>query len=143
MESLITLSLFSKSYFMSLIEYWREIGLVIFPLATWFTSRKMSAIKLKTESANSLGSMQSVYDKYLEHNSKITQELVLRVNELESHNRALQENFNKIQISYAVVMGNSLKFEEKYNLLVKEHEQLRIDYEGLKIDFDKYKKANK
>lgn len=141
METLIIISLFSKTYLM--LEYWRELGLIILPFATWITSRKMNAIKLKTEGATSIGAIQAVYDKYLEHNSKITQELVLRVNELESHNRTLQKNFNDIQISYAVVMGNSLKFEEKYNLILKEHEELKIAHEKLKVEFDKYKRTNK
>lgn len=123
--------------------YWKEFSLVVLPTITWFAAKKSRGIKLKTEAAGAVEAIQRVYDKYLEHNTKITEELVLRVNELESHNRALQKNFNDIQISYAVVMGNSLKFEEKYNLLVKEHEQLRGDYDKLKTAFEKYKKENK
>jgi len=128
---------------MNWIEYWREFVFVAGLLGAWVTGRKSKEIKLKTEGAGAVEAIQRVYDKYLEHNTKITEELVLRVNELESHNRALQKNFNDIQINYAVVMGNSLKFEEKYNLLVKDYEQLRVDYEKLKTSFDKYKKENK
>lgn len=141
MEILTIISLFPKAYLM--IEYWRELGLLILPLATWITSRKMSAIKLKTEGANSISALQTIYDKYIEHNSAILKEVSSRLSEVENHNRSLQKNFNDMQISYAVVVGESKKFEEKYNLIVKEYEQLKIDHDKLKKAFEKYKNENK
>lgn len=143
METLIIISLFSKTYLMNWIEYWREFAFVVSGVVAWFAGRKSTAIKLKTDSAGALEALQRVYDKYIEHNSAILQEVSNRLNQVEEHNRSLQKNFNDMSISYSVVMGESKKFEAKYNLLVKEHEQLRVDYECLKIDFDKYKKANK
>jgi len=137
------LSLFAKVYLMNLIEYWREFGLLVLPLATWLTTRKMAAIKLRTEGAGSIAAIQSIYDKYLEHNSAITQELVSRVNQLEEHGRALQKNFNEMSISYMIVMDENKKIEAQYKQLLKNYEMLSADYERLKLEFDKYKKSNK
>ena len=143
METLITISLFSKTYLMNWIEYWREFAFVVSGVVAWFAGRKSTAIKLKTDSAGALEALQRVYDKYIEHNSAILQEVSSRLSHVEEHNRSLQKNFNDMQISYAVVVGESKKFEEKYNLIVKEYEQLKIDHEALKKSFEKYKKENK
>ena len=128
---------------MNWIEYWREFVFVAGLLGAWVTGRKSKEIKLKTEGADAISALQRIYDKYIEHNSAITQELTLRLNQVESHNRDLQKNFNDMQISYAVVVGESKKFEAKYNLLLKEHEQLKTAHEKLQKDFEKYKKENK
>lgn len=135
------ISLFTKAYLM--IEYWREIGLLILPFATWLTTRKMAAIKLKTEGADSLSALQKVYDKYIEHNSAILQDVSIRLSEVETHNRALQKNFNDMSISYANVVSENKRIEEKYNRLFKEYEILSVNHEKLKKDFDKYKRENK
>lgn len=135
--------LFSKVYAMNWIEYWREFLILAGLVGGWLTGRKTAAIKLKTEGAGAIEALQKIYDKYIEHNSRITEELVTRVAQLETHNRDLQKNFNDMHLSYAVVMGESQKFEAKYNLLVKEYEQLKVDHDKLKQAFDKYKRENK
>lgn len=126
-----------------MIEYWRELGLLILPLATWLTTRKIAAVKLKTEGAGALEALQKVYDKYIEHHSTILQDVSVRLSEVETHNRALQKNFNDMSISYANVVSENKKIEEKYNRIVREYDQLKVDHEKLKKDFDKYKKENK
>ena len=128
---------------MNWIEYWREIGLLASPIVGWFIGRKSNAIKLKTEGADSIAALQKIYDKYIEHNSEVTEEKRKRVSQIETTNRDLQKNFNDLQFNYSIVLGNSLKFEEKYNLLTKEYEQLRIDYDKLKVEFEIYKEENK
>lgn len=128
---------------MNWIEYWREIGLLASPVIGWFIGRKSNAIKLKTEGAGAVEALQRIYDKYIEHNSAVTQEITNRVNQLEKHNRELQKNFNDMSLSYAVVVGESQKFEAKYNQLIKDYEQLRGDYESLKVEFEMYKEENK
>lgn len=143
MEYLSIVSLVSKNNFMYWIEYWREFLILATPFFGWFLGRKSNAIKLRTEGADSISALQRIYDKYIEHNSAVTLEITNRVNQLEKHNRELQKNFNDMSLSYAVVMGESQKFEAKYNLLVKEYEQLKVDHDKLKIEFDRYKKENK
>lgn len=139
--SLITL--LPKTLPMNIIEYWREIGLISSPFIGWFIGRKSNAIKLKTEGAGAISALQSIYEKYIEHNSVMLQEVTGRLSQVEKHNRDLQKSFNDMSLSYAVVVGESQKIEAKYNQLIKDYEQLREDYEKLKIEFENYKEENK
>lgn len=127
---------------MNILEYWRELSVTITVIGAYFGGRKSKDFKEKTEGAGAIEALQKIYDKYIEHNTKITEQITERVGQLEKHNRELQKNFNDMSISYAVVMGESQKFEAKYNLLVKEYEQLKVDHDKLKLEFDKYKKSN-
>jgi translation initiation factor IF-2 len=128
---------------MNWIEYWREFVFIAGLVGAWITGRKSKEIKLKTEGAGAIEALQKIYDKYIEHNSRITEELVGRVSQVEKHNRDLQKNFNEMHLSYAIVMGENQKLEAKYKELVKEYEQLKVDHDKLKLEFDRYKKANK
>lgn len=128
---------------MHLLDYWKEFVFIIGLLSAYFGGRKSKEFKEKTEGADSIGALQRIYDKYIEHNAKITEDLTARLTALEKHNRDLQKNFNDMQLSYAIVMGENQKSEVKYNLLVKEYEQLKVAHDALKLEFDKYKKGNK
>ena len=64
--------------------------------------------------------------------------------------RVLQEQFNSIQLAYAMEVERSQNWEklhreltEKYNALEKDHEALKSFCEKIKIELDKYKKINK
>lgn len=64
--------------------------------------------------------------------------------------RVLQEQFNSIQLAYAMEVERSQNWEklhreltEKYNALGKDHEALKAFCEKIKIELDKYKKINK
>ena len=61
--------------------------------------------------------------------------------------RVLQEQFNSIQLAYAMEVERSQNWEklhreltEKYNALEKDHEALKSFCEKIKIELDKYKK---
>lgn len=61
--------------------------------------------------------------------------------------RVLQEQFNSIQLAYAMEVERSQNWEklhreltEKYNTLEKDHEALKAFCEKIKIELDKYKK---
>ncbi len=112
-------------------------------ISGYFGGRKSKEFKEKTEGAGAIDALQKIYEKYIEHNTKITEQITQRVNQLEQHNRELQKNFNDMSISYSVVMGESKKFEAQYNLLYKEYEQLKVDHDKLKKSFDEYKKKDK
>jgi flagellar motor component MotA len=128
---------------MSIIDYWREFIVLIGLISAYFGGRKSKEFKEKTEGAGAIDALQKIYEKYIEHNTKITEQINQRVNQLEQHNRELQKNFNDMSISYSVVMGESKKFEAQYNLLCKEYEQLKVDHEKLRKAFDDYKKKDK
>ena len=62
----------------------------------------------------------------------------------------MQEQFNDIQLAYAKEVEQSQNWEklhrelkEQFNALEKEHEELKTFCEKIKIELDKYKKANK
>ena len=64
--------------------------------------------------------------------------------------RVLQEQFNSIQLAYAMEVERSQNWEklhreltEKYNALEKDYEALKSFCEKIKIELDKYKKINK
>lgn len=128
---------------MSIIDYWREFLVLTGLISAYFGGRKSKEFKEKTEGAGAISSLQAIYDRYIEHNSQITKDLISRVSQVEKHNRELQKNFNDMSISYSVVMGENHKFEAQYNLLIKEYEQLKVAHNNLKLEFDKYKKNNK
>ena len=125
------------------LDYWREVVTALLAILAYFGGRKSKEFKEKTEGADAIGALQKVYDKYIEHNAKITEQITHRMNALEEDNRSLQKNFNDMSISYSVVMGESKKFEAQYNLLFKEYEQLKVDHDKLKKAFDDYKKKDK
>ena len=62
----------------------------------------------------------------------------------------MQTQFNSIQMAYAKEVEQSQNWEklhreltDKYNMLAKDHEELKGLYSKLKDDFDKHKKAAK
>lgn len=62
----------------------------------------------------------------------------------------IQVQFNSIQMAYAKEVEQSQNWEklhrelkEQFNELTKEHEELKTFCEDLKLELDKYKKANK
>ena len=64
--------------------------------------------------------------------------------------RVLQEQFNNIQLAYAMEVERSQNWEklhreltEKYNALEKDYETLKAFCEKIKVELDKYKKNKK
>lgn len=126
---------------MNLLEYWKEFSLALGFIITFISGRKSRDFKTKTEGAGAIEALQKIYDTYIEHNKKITDDLTVRLTEVEKHNRDLQKSFNDMSISYAVVVGEGKKMEEQYKILLKEYETLKIDHEKLKKEFEKLKKS--
>lgn len=126
---------------MNFLEYWKEISLTIGFIITFISGRKSRDFKDKTEGAGAIEALQKIYDTYIEHNRKITDDLTTRLTEVEKHNRDLQKSFNDMSISYAVVVGEGKKMEEQYKQLLKKYESLLSDHEKLKKEFEKLKKS--
>lgn len=124
---------------MSLIEYWKEAAAVLAFIIGIISGRKSKDFKEKTEGAGAIAALQKVYDTYIEHNKKVTEELLNRVNSLEKHNRDLQKHFNDISFSYATVMDENRKMEAKYKELQKEYTALKVAHEKLQKEFNDYK----
>ncbi len=73
-----------------------------------------------------------------------------QIDELRKQASIMQEQFNNIQLAYAKEVEQSQNWEklhrelmEKFNALNKDHEELKSFCEKLKVELDKYKKANK
>lgn len=126
---------------MNIFEHWKEVSLFIGFVITFISGRKSRDFKNKTEGAGAIEALQKIYDTYIEHNRKITDDLTFRLNEVEKHNRDLQKSFNDMSISYAVVVGEGKKMEEQYKQLLKKYESLLSDHEKLKKEFEKLKKS--
>ena len=151
-----------------LAEYWQMVlgllGVLSAPIMYIFGGKQRQALdnkksdqEVKKESATAIEAMQSVYDKYIEHDKVRTEKLELRIEALEKHNRELQDSFNKMNLSYAVVLEESKKWESQYKKLEVEYKSLKKEneergviiqtlkgeHEKLKKDFQNYKKEHK
>ena len=126
---------------MNFFEHWKEVSLFIGFVITFISGRKSRDFKTKTEGAGAIEALQKIYDTYIEHNKRITDDLTVRLTEVEKHNRDLQKSFNDMSVSYAVVVGEGKKMEEQYKQLLKKYDSLLIDHEKLKKEFEKLKKS--
>jgi chromosome segregation ATPase len=124
---------------MNLLEYWKEASAVIIFIIGVFSGRKSKDFKEKTEGAGAIAALQNIYDTYIEHSKKVTEDLIDRVKALEKHNRDLQKNFNDISFSYSTVMGENRKIEAQYKELQKDYESLKVAHEKLQKEFNDYK----
>jgi chromosome segregation ATPase len=150
-----------------LAEYWHLIlgilGAISAPIAYIFGGKQRQKLEnkkteqeVKRDSATAIEAMQSVYDKYIEHDKVRTEKLELRIEALENHNRELQKSFNDMTISYSVVLEESKKWESQYKKLEVEYKKLKkenedrgviiqtlkLEHEKLKKDFQSYKKEH-
>ena len=94
---------------MNFFEHWKEVSLFIGFIITFISGRKSRDFKTKTEGAGAIEALQKIYDTYIEHNKRITDDLTVRLTEVEKHNRDLQKSFNDMSVSYAVVVGEGKK----------------------------------
>lgn len=128
---------------MNILDYWREFMSLVGFVAAYLAGKKSKEIKERREGADAIGALQTVYEKFIEHNNKITEEVRERLTQVEKHNRSIQETFNNMSINYAVVTEENGKLKQQYMILGKEYEILKIDHDKLKAEFDKYKKEIK
>jgi hypothetical protein len=73
-----------------------------------------------------------------------------QIDDLRKNDMLMQKQFNAIQLAYAKEVEQSQNWEklhreltEKFNALNKDHEELKLFCEKLKLEVDKYKKAQK
>ena len=132
-----------------LSENWQGIlgGGSITTIVNYFVNRK-------SNKADFVEKIQSIYDKWVEDNQVRNTELkedrdLLKseLKELKDDFRELQKQFNNIQLAYVKEVEQSQNWEklhreltDKYNELSKDHEELKAFCEKLKIELDKYKK---
>jgi len=132
-----------------LSENWQGIlgGGSITTIVNYFVNRK-------TNKADFIEKIQSIYDKWVEdnqiRNAELKEDRDLLKSELQNLKedfRELQKQFNSIQLAYAKEVEQSQNWEklhreltDKYNELSKDHEALKTFCEKLKLELDKYKK---
>lgn len=132
-----------------LSENWQGIlgGGSITTIVNYFVNRK-------TNKADFVEKIQSIYDKWVEdnqvRNAELKEDRDLLKSELQNIKddfRELQKQFNSIQLAYAKEVEQSQNWEklhreltDKYNELSKDHEALKTFCEKLKLELDKYKK---
>lgn len=134
-----------------LFDYWGVIAVPLTAIVSYIfggkirqaLENKRAVEETKIQSATALEGMQSVYDKYIEHDKLRTEKLEVRIELLETHNREIQSQFNNLQLSYAIVIEQSKDWENKHKLLSKEYETLKKAHDSLQKDFESYKKQNK
>lgn len=114
---------------MDILNYWKELLLPFGFLISFFAGKRTRKIQEKKDGADAIAALQSVYDKYIEHNKTITEDLLSRVKSLEEHNKDLQKNFNDMSFSYAILMSENKKLERDYATLKEAHEKLQKEFE--------------
>ena len=105
-----------------MIEYWREIVLVIGGCVTFIVGRKSTKLSEKIQEVSAVDAMQKTYDVFLKHYKDQYDQLLSRLDNLELRNSVLAEA--------------SESWEKKFNELTNHHEKL-------KREFEIYKKSNK
>ena len=68
---------------MNFFEHWKEVSLFIGFVITFISGRKSRDFKTKTEGAGAIEALQKIYDTYIEHNKRITDDLTVRLTEVE------------------------------------------------------------
>lgn len=133
-----------------LINNWLAIvSTISIPVAWIFGGKQAKKVEIKKANGDAVATMQSVYDQFLSDYKDRMTEVMGELTAVKNSNIDLQRQFNEIQLQYAKEVEKSQNWEklhrelmDKYALLEKEYEQLKIDHDALKKDFDKYKKAN-
>jgi len=133
-----------------LINNWLAIvSTISIPVAWIFGGKQAKKVEIKKANGDAVATMQSVYDQFLSDYKDRMTEVMGELTAVKNSNIDLQRQFNEIQLQYAKEVEKSQNWEklhrelmDKYALLEKEYEQLKIDHDALKRDFDKYKKAN-
>ena len=107
----------------------------------FFGGRQKQDIEIKKSNSDAVRSMQEVYDAFLEDFKQRASDLMLEVDALKKHNKELQTQFNDIYLQYAKESEKSLNWEKLHTELAKKHNELELNYEHLKDEHDKLKKA--
>lgn len=102
----------------SLLEYWRELGLSIGAIITFLAGRKSTKLMEKKQTVEAIDAMQKTYDVFLKHYEDNYNKLLGRVDNLELRN--------------SILMESSQTWEKKFKDLSKEHEKLKVDFEAYK-----------
>jgi|SRR6478736_903886 len=110
----------------SLIEYWRELGLTIGAIVTFLAGRKSTKLQEKKQTVDAIDAMQKTYDVFLKHYEDNYNKLLARLDNLELRNTILTES--------------SQAWEKKFKDLAKEYESFKKEHESLKNAFESYKK---
>jgi len=126
-----------------LLQNWYNILATLgIPVAWFFGGRKKQNLE-------ALETLQRIYDGYVEHDKIRTAKLEDRLEKVEEHNRNLQESFNSMQLSYALVVEESQKWQKKYSELEKISDNreellksLKKEHDKLKKEFEEYKKMH-
>ncbi len=102
----------------SLLEYWRELGLSIGAIVTFVAGRRSTKLMEKKQSVEAIDAMQKTYDVFLNHYQKQYEKMLERLDNLELRN--------------AILIESSESWEKKFKDLSKKHEQLQKDFESYK-----------
>lgn len=133
-------------FFSSLLNNWPLLtgSGVLATIVNWFAWGK------RAKKTDALASMQALYDKFLDDYKDRMQEVITELREVKTDYRLLQGQFNSTQLAYAQEVERSQNWEklhrelmEKYRILEKDYEELKILYEKLKEDFDIHKSKSK
>lgn len=125
-----------------IIENWQGLlgGGSVTTIITYFTNKKNSK-------ADFLTKVENIYSGLVDELKSDREILKEDVKQLRIDYRAIQNQFNEIQLAYAKEVEQSQNWEklhreltDKYNELSKDHEALKIFCEKLKLELDKHKK---
>jgi predicted RNase H-like nuclease (RuvC/YqgF family) len=107
----------------------------------FFGGRQKQDIEIKKSNSDAVKSMQEVYDTFLVDFKQRVNDLMVEVADVKAHNKDLQTQFNDIYIQYSKEAEKSLNWERLHTELAKKYNVLELNYERLKDEHDKLKKA--
>lgn len=102
----------------SLLEYWRELGLSVGAIVTFLAGRRSTKIMEKKQTVEAIDAMQKTYDVFLNHYKKQYDEIIAKLNNLELRNAILTES--------------SQSWEKKFKDLSEKYKKLNEDFEAYK-----------
>ena len=101
----------------------------------------------KKQRNDAVGSMQKMYEGFIEHFKTQMEGLTSEIKEQKTFNKELQNNFNDLSlkfdnlyIQYSHEVQKNSDWAKMYNELKAKYEVLELQYEKLKKDFEAHKK---
>lgn len=121
-----------------ILQNWQGIlgGGSLTTLITYLANRK-------SNQADFLTKVEAIYGALVDDLKSDRDNLKTEITDFKKDIRELQSQFNSIQLAYAKEVEMSQNWEKLHRELTDKYNALLKDHEELKAEFEKYKKLNK
>jgi len=117
---------------MELFQYWKEIGVILFPIITYVLGKNRQKILdrkeialAKQEEIKAQKEDVSLSEALRELNNKIFNDLSKRIESLEEKNVDLFNKYHEVQLRNAILEEKASTYEDKYKSLEKNTKNLK------------------